>query len=82
MRAFSKWMLTRLEEEQRGGLRDRPGILAEHAFRAEAWDKAAQYMLRAGNDAFWRDAKTEAVRYLTRGLEAVEQNPTAMKRAR
>jgi class 3 adenylate cyclase/tetratricopeptide (TPR) repeat protein len=69
-----RWMLTRLEEEERSGLRDRTDILAEHAFRAEAWQKAARYMLRAGNEAFWRDAKTEAVRLLLRGLEAVERS--------
>lgn len=69
-----QWMLARLEDEKRMGLRDRPGIMAEHAFRAEAWEKAAQYMLQAGNDAFWRDAKTEAVRYLVRGLEAVNKS--------
>jgi tetratricopeptide (TPR) repeat protein len=42
--------------------------------RAEVWDKAAHYLLRAGNEAFWRDAKTEAVRFLLRGLEAVAQS--------
>lgn len=65
-----RWMLARIEEGERSGLRDRTDILAEHAFRAEAWERAARYMLRAGNEAFWRDAKTEAVRFLLRGLEA------------
>jgi class 3 adenylate cyclase/tetratricopeptide (TPR) repeat protein len=69
-----RWMLAKLEEEERSGLRDRADILAEHAFRAEAWKKAAKYMLRAGSEAFWRDAKTEAVRFLLRGLEAVERS--------
>jgi class 3 adenylate cyclase len=69
-----QWMLVRLEEEERSGLRDRSDILAEHAFRAEAWEKAARYMLRAGSESFWRDAKTEAVRFLRRGLEAVERS--------
>lgn len=69
-----RWMLARLEEEERGGLSDRADILAEHAFRAEAWEKAAKYMLRAGNEAFRRDAKTEATRFLLRGLEAVERS--------
>jgi class 3 adenylate cyclase/tetratricopeptide (TPR) repeat protein len=69
-----RWMVARLEEGERSGLRNRTDILAEHAFRAEAWEKAANYMLRAGNEAFWRDAKTEAVRFLLRGLEAVERS--------
>ncbi len=69
-----QWMLARLEEEERSGLRDRSDILAEHAFRAEAWEKAAHYMLRAGSEAFWRDAKTESVRFLRRGLEAVDRS--------
>ncbi|WP_172627063.1 ATP-binding protein [Bradyrhizobium ivorense] len=68
-----RWMLSKLEDEEPSGLRDRADILAEHAFRAEAWQKAARYMLRAGNEAFRRDAKTEAVRFLLRGLEAVER---------
>src|SRR5262249_6085386 len=68
-----RWMLARLEEEERSGLRDRTDILAEHAFRAEAWEKAANYMLKAGHEAFWRDAKTESIRFLLRGLKAVEK---------
>ena len=66
-------MLDRLEEERRRDLRGRADILAEHALRAEAWEKAAQYMLQAGNEAFWRDAKVEAARLLLKGLEAVER---------
>jgi class 3 adenylate cyclase/tetratricopeptide (TPR) repeat protein len=69
-----RWMLARLEEEQRSGLHDRTATLAEHAFRAEAWEKAAGYMLKAGHEAFWRDAKTESVRFLMRGLKAVEKS--------
>jgi tetratricopeptide (TPR) repeat protein len=69
-----RWMLARLEEEEQIGMRARTDVLAEHALRAEAWDKAAQYLLRAGNQAFWRDAKTEAVRFLLQGLEAVSKS--------
>lgn len=69
-----RWMLARLEEEERSGLHDRTDILAEHAFRAEAWEQAARYMLKAGHEAFWRDAKTESVRFLMRGLKAVEKS--------
>jgi tetratricopeptide (TPR) repeat protein len=68
-----RWMLVKLEQEDRRGLRKRSDILAEHAFNGEVWEKAAQYLLRSGNEAFWRDAKTEAVRFLLRGLEALSK---------
>src|SRR5262245_8647801 len=68
-----RWMLAELEREDRRGLRKRSDILAEHAFVGEVWEKAAQYLLRSGNEAFWRNANTEAVRSLLRGLEALSK---------
>jgi len=57
-------------------------ILAHHAVRGEAWEKAVVYLREAGTKAFVRSANADAVSYLTRGLEIVETLPDAADRER
>jgi class 3 adenylate cyclase/predicted ATPase len=57
-------------------------LLAHHAVRGEAWDKAARYLREAGNKAFLRSATADAVGYLTKGLEVLEKLPESSSRDR
>jgi tetratricopeptide (TPR) repeat protein len=52
------------------------GRLAEHALRAEAWDKAVAYCHRAGQRANDRSAHLEATGFFERALEAVARLPS------
>ena len=49
--------------------------LAHHAFRAEAWEKAATYLRKAGARAFARSANREAVGYFEQALVALQHLP-------
>lgn len=61
---------------------DHTESLADHAMRANKFELAAEYSRRAGNKAFQRDAKEEAVRFLDQGLKACEQWPEGPARDR
>ena len=56
--------------------------LAEHAQRAERWDKCALYHARACIRAATYSANSEAIAHLERGLEAVEHLPAGAVRDR
>ncbi|MCP8937616.1 alpha/beta fold hydrolase [Alsobacter sp. SYSU M60028] len=56
--------------------------LAEHALRAEAWDKAAHYLVRAARKALARSAHGTALTFAERGLEAVARLPESQDRHR
>jgi tetratricopeptide (TPR) repeat protein len=49
--------------------------LAHHAFCAEAWDNAVNYLQEAGSKAMLRSAFLEALAAYERGLSALEQLP-------
>jgi len=53
------------------------GILAEHFFRGEAWDKARHYSVQAGDAAERLNAYAEARQHYARALEALEHLPEA-----
>jgi class 3 adenylate cyclase/predicted ATPase len=57
-------------------------LLAHHAVKGAAWDKAVAYQRDAGTKAFVRSANADAVSYLTRGLEIVERLPVGTDRER
>jgi class 3 adenylate cyclase/tetratricopeptide (TPR) repeat protein len=45
------------------------GILSYHYINAEDWDKAEEYMLKAGEEALRSSASTEALHYYQRAIE-------------
>jgi tetratricopeptide (TPR) repeat protein len=51
--------------------------LAHHAFRAEAWEKAASYLQQAGDKAWGRSAAREAVNAFEHALSALAHLPQA-----
>ena len=51
--------------------------LAHHAFRAEAWEKAASYLRQAGDKAWRRSATREAVNAFEHALSALAHLPQA-----
>ena len=57
-------------------------LLAHHAVKGEAWDKAVGYLREAGTKAFLRSATVDAVGYLTKGLEVLERLPECPGRDR
>jgi tetratricopeptide (TPR) repeat protein len=50
-------------------------LLAHHALRGEAWDKALAYCQQAGDKALARSAHREAVGYFEQALNAVQHLP-------
>ncbi|MBI1958496.1 MAG: AAA family ATPase, partial [Candidatus Rokubacteria bacterium] len=60
--------LERLHPDRRTELAE---VLAEHAFRGEAWNEAVAHLRRAGAKATARSANVEAVAYLERALAAL-----------
>ena len=57
-------------------------LLAHHAVRGEAWDKAVVYLREAGTKAFGRSASADAVSYFTKGLDIVATLPEGADRDR
>jgi len=58
--------------------------LAHHAFRGEAWEKAATYLCQAGAKAFGRSAHQEAVTCFEQALAALPhlpESPETLERA-
>jgi class 3 adenylate cyclase/tetratricopeptide (TPR) repeat protein len=51
--------------------------LAHHAFRAEAWEKAARYLRQAGDKAWGRSATREAASAFQQALTALAHLPQA-----
>ncbi len=56
--------------------------LADHAERAEAWDKAATYLTRSARRAVERAANSNALAFVQRALRALEYLPEAPPRDR
>ncbi|MFG3594079.1 AAA family ATPase [Bradyrhizobium sp. RDI18] len=59
-----------------------PELLAHHLTEARKIDRAIGYWLKAGERAAERSANLEAVRHLTRGLEALKTLPESPERDR
>jgi predicted ATPase/class 3 adenylate cyclase len=57
-----------------------PELLAHHFAEAHQLDRALGYMLKAGERAVERSANVEAIRHLTRGLEALGTLPESLER--
>jgi predicted ATPase len=57
-------------------------ILAHHSVRGELLGKAVTYLREAGTRALMRSANTDAVAYLTRGLEIAATLPASLERDR
>src|SRR5262245_27246975 len=57
-------------------------LLAHHAVRGEASEKAVVYLREAGTKAFRRSANSDAVSYFTRGLETIDRLPGDTERDR
>jgi class 3 adenylate cyclase/predicted ATPase len=71
-----------IERLNAGRLGEYVELLAHHAVRGEAWEKAARYLREAGTKAFLRSATADAVGYLTKGLEVLERLPVSPGRDR
>ena len=59
-----------------------PELLAHHFTEAHQIERAVGYWLKAGERAAARSANLEAIRHLTRGLEALETLPESPERDR
>ena len=55
-------------------------LLAQHALRGEAWDRAARYLRQAGTKAHARSANREAVAYFNQAIEALAHGPGGRER--
>ena len=78
---------TRMHASAFATLEGRPGartdavdLLADHAFRAELWPKAADYARQAGAKAATRDANAEAWRVYEQALIAASHCPAGPER--
>jgi len=58
------------------------GILAEHFFRGEAWEKARDYFVKAGDAAERLNAYAEARQHYAKALEALGYLPEAEEKRR
>ena len=70
-------VLSALED---GGDDEEADLLADHAHRAEAWEKAVRYARLAGTRALDRYANPESARFFRQGLTAAEQLADAAER--
>jgi predicted ATPase len=59
-----------------------PELLAHHFAEARQTERAVAYWLKAGERAAERSANLEAIRHLTRGLEALQTFPESVERDR
>jgi class 3 adenylate cyclase/tetratricopeptide (TPR) repeat protein len=57
-------------------------IIAEHFLRAEVWDKAAEYLLRAGDESTRLHAHAEARLHYAKGMEALAHLPDTTQNER
>jgi class 3 adenylate cyclase/tetratricopeptide (TPR) repeat protein len=81
-RALHKHVLEVMERQYSARLAEHIERLAEHAYRAELWDKSAQYETRACIRAANRSANAQAVAHLDRGLEALQRMAAGAERDR
>jgi class 3 adenylate cyclase/tetratricopeptide (TPR) repeat protein len=68
-------IVTAIEAVYADRLGEQTERLADHAFRGEVWDKAVEYLLRAGRRALFASATREAVGHFERALLALRRLP-------
>jgi class 3 adenylate cyclase/predicted ATPase len=71
-----------IEQLHRERLGEHMELLAHHAVRGEAWEKAVVYLREAGMKASMRSANVDAVNYFTKGLDIVQTLPEGAERDR
>jgi class 3 adenylate cyclase/tetratricopeptide (TPR) repeat protein len=81
-REYHREIAQALEERVPGTAETRPELLAHHWAEAGVHERAVGLWQRAGRRAIERSAHAEAIRHLTRGLEALETLPDTDERAR
>jgi len=81
-RGFHARIVTAIEQLYGERLGEQMELLAHHAVKGEAWEKAVVYVREAGTKAFTRSAYTDAVSYFTRGLEIAATLPASSQRER
>jgi len=74
-RALHARIVTVIEQLYGERLGEQVELLAHHAVRGEAREKAVVYVREAGTKAFMRSAYTDAVNYFMKGLEIVTTLP-------
>ncbi len=81
-RALHARIVAAIEQLYGDRLSEQIELLAHHAVRGEAWEKAVVYLREAGTKAFRRSANADAMSYLTRGLDIVATLPEGLDRER
>ena len=81
-RALHARIVAAIEQLYADRLGEQMELLAHHAVRGDAGEKAVVYLREAGPKAFRRSANADAVSYFTRGLEIVERLPQGADRER
>ena len=81
-RALHARIVAAIEQLHGDRLGEQMELLAHHAVRGGAWEKAVVYLREAGTKAFTRSANADAVSYFTRGLEIAETLPEGADRDR
>ena len=76
-RAIHVLVLEAMEALYAPRLQEHVEALGHHALRGEHWDKAVDYLRRAGAKAFGRSTNREAVSYLEEALTALRRLPAA-----
>ncbi len=74
-RAIHVLVLEAMEALYAPRLQEHVEALGHHALRGEHWDKAVDYLRRAGAKAFGRSTNREAVSYLEEALTALRRLP-------
>jgi predicted ATPase/class 3 adenylate cyclase len=86
LRSDRQQLHTRIAEVVEGRFPERvarePELLAHHFMEARLIERAIGYWLKAGERATERSANLEAIRHLTRGLEALRTLPESTERDR
>ncbi|MBN2586620.1 MAG: AAA family ATPase [Candidatus Fermentibacteraceae bacterium] len=57
------------------------GLIAEHYYRGEDWERAAQWLIRSGRSAFSTSSYTESLFAFQRALDIMPDNSSAEERA-
>lgn len=81
-RALHARVVEVIETQHKARLLEHVETLAEHALRAELWDKAVEYQKTACIRAASRGANTLALAHLERALDALQHLPDGADRAR
>jgi class 3 adenylate cyclase/tetratricopeptide (TPR) repeat protein len=68
-------VLTAIEQHYHDRIAEHVESLTEHAIRAEAWEKAADYCRQSARKATFHNSNGEAVRFLEQALSALSRCP-------